>query len=424
MFIVQLVLLNSLFVASVLILLPTHLPIFITLCVGLLWLFYRVLKAAYQRHTQLTTTLEAGFRSLHDGDFSISLSDTKNKQDKPLIDLFNQVTDKLRVEKQTLYQRELLLDKVVNASDVVTVLINNREQIVFANLAAQQFLQTRALIGSHWLEIVANHKPELAPHLSKSTAIFQLHETQNKAPMQSWHLSRHTLRLHNMPHQLLLLKPMTKELQEQELATWKKVIRVINHELNNSIAPISSMCHSGQILAEKLEQPQLDRVFNTISNRIQKLSQFIQNYSQLARLSNPQKHPFDLEKTLKQIQSLYQMQFEIEGDVSGIFADASQIEQLLINLVKNANEVCPAYACEVNVKNQSQTLTITIRDHGPGMSSEVMQKAFTPYYSTKAEGSGIGLSICKEVVDAHNGQMDLSNHAQGGLIITIRIPHI
>jgi len=423
---------NLLFLLAVWWLLPNSIVTFSIVCVGLVILLMFTIKRSNQAQTQIRERLEAGFRSLHDGDFSISLPYTQNKHDNNLIDLFNHMTDKLRVEKQYLYHRELLLDKVVNASNVITVLTNQRQQIIFANLSASEFFNSNSLIGAHWTELLSEKSPALSEHIHKNNAIIQLEDDKNlsNSSFQSWHLSKHHLKLHGASHELILLKPITQELNAQELQTWKKVVRVINHELNNSIAPISSMCHSGQILAEQLQQPQLDRVFNTISNRIQKLSEFIQNYSQLARLSSPQKQQFDLKQTIEQVAVLYNVdtKFDVthwneeEQNALYIFADASQIEQLLINLLKNANQAQPDKNCQLTVSSQRQGITITVRDFGSGMTQDVMQKAFLPYFSTKQDGSGIGLSICKEVVDAHQGNIQLNNHPQGGLEITVELP--
>ena len=218
------------------------------------------------------------------------------------------------------------------------------------------------------------------------------------------------------------MKPLTKELHQQELQTWKKVIKVINHELNNSIAPISSMCHSGLILADRLNEPQLNRVFNTISGRINKLSEFIKSYSQLARLSIPQKKVFDIVNTIEQLKGLYQMVLTSTETAILFNADESQIEQLLINLLKNSKEYSPNQATEVKLHINENTLNIIVRDYGGGMSQEIMKKAFLPYYSTKVDGSGIGLSICREVVDAHDGKIMLNNHPEGGLQVTLCFP--
>ena len=275
MFIVELALTNLLIFACFYLILPKYTVLFLLCLAALIAIQVRTFTRAHRQVNQLRDSLENGLRSIADGDFSISLPDSKYHADNVVIKLFNQTTDKLRKEKQSLYQRELLLDKVVNASDTITVLVNQRDTVVFANIAAQHFFNQTELIGSSWRQLLTANQifdhQKLALYQQKSHAIVQLSGAEHSQAQQSWHLSKHDLKLHGARHQLVLLKPITKELQEQELQTWKKVVRVINHELNNSIAPISSMCHSGQILADKLKQPQLDRVFNTISGRIEKI---------------------------------------------------------------------------------------------------------------------------------------------------------
>jgi nitrogen fixation/metabolism regulation signal transduction histidine kinase len=436
MLIIKIILINLLFIASFFLLLPQSPWLFLFTTCGAIFLTVMLLHKESKQQQKTLQAIFNGLQNLQDGDFSISLSENiqqkKNAEQHQLITLFNQVTDKLRLEKQSLYQRELLLDKVVNASDVVTVLVNHRNTIIFANRAAQHFFHSTNLMGQQWAELLATQMPELLQHHDKNNAIIQLMIKDRMSGVshdptlgdedkteESWHLARHLLKLHNSNHQLILLKPLTKELHQQELQTWKKVIKVINHELNNSIAPISSMCHSGLILAERLNEPKLDRVFNTISGRINKLSEFIKSYSQLARLSIPQKTPFNIINTIDQLKSLYQLEFICSEKVVLLNADESQIEQLLINLLKNAREFSPNQSTEVTLNIHDDMLNIVIRDYGNGMSQEVMKKAFLPYYSTKVDGSGIGLSLCREVVDAHHGQITLNNHPKGGLQVTV-----
>ena len=399
----------------------------------MLLLLMMQLQRYRQQQEKILHALGQGLRNLQDGDFSISLAESSKHNSgsyRYLIELFNQVTDKLREEKKTLYQRELLLDKVVNASNVVTVLVNQRDTIIFANRSALHFFNMRSLLGQSWQVLLAQHVPELIQHNDKNNAIIQLKDTEQPSTRQenssyleqSWHLSRHQLRLHGTRHQLVLLKPIARELQQQELQTWKKVIRFINHELNNTIAPISSMCHSGRVLAERIDEPQLDRVFNTIAGRIKKLSEFIQNYSQLARLSAPQKQSFNIVHSIEQLNDLYPFELTTSQPVIMLMGDASQIEQMLINLLKNAKEVSPDLPSQISIEVCDSQLHITIRDFGPGMAQDVMQKAFLPYYSTKTEGSGIGLSVCREVMDAHHGQIILNNHPEGGLQVSLHLP--
>ncbi|KGK01189.1 sensor histidine kinase [Thalassotalea sp. ND16A] len=438
MLIAKLMFLNLLFIAGFLLLLPDSPWLFSCNTSLLITLAALLLKRQQHQQDKILQALLDGLRNLQDGDFAVSLTESsqqrQNIQQHQLITLFNQVADKLRAEKQSLYQRELLLNKVVNASNVVTVLVNHRNTVIFANRAAQHFFNNSSLLGQSWSSLLSKQAPELVQHNDKNDAIIQLTMTDNGKQAntcanetiakteQSWHLSRHQLKLHGSNHQLTLFKPITKELHKQELQTWKKVIRVINHELNNSIAPISSMCHSGQILAERIDEPQLHRVFKTISSRVNKLSEFIQNYSQLARLSTPQKQSFNIKNTIEQLQTLYQFELTAPQPTFMLNADESQIEQLLINLLKNAKEVSAEQPSRVSLTIVNDHLDMIIRDFGPGMKPEVMEKAFLPYYSTKPEGSGIGLSICREVIDAHHGQINLSNHPDGGLQVTLHLP--
>ncbi|WP_044830628.1 sensor histidine kinase [Thalassomonas actiniarum] len=480
----KLALLNLLFILSFILILPGAPVLFALSTVLLLLLALLLLRRSHQRQMLVLQTLEDGLRNLQDGDFAISLADKPFKKEQrhlALIRLFNQVADKLRAEKQALYQRELLLDKVVNASDVVTVLVNHRDRIIFANQAARLFLENSgvsraSLLGQEWTALIKQHKPELLAYIGEnaagasmsgessreksltaehpadnperqdfhsqgmgaqdmgsqsstyqaqagqSSAIIQLKEDESAGMEQSWHLSRHQLKLHGSRHQLMLLKPMTRELNRQELKTWKKVIRVINHELNNSIAPISSMCHSGKVLAQRINEPRLNQVFSTISGRINKLSEFIQNYSQLARLSSPKKQAFDLLAMLEQLQSLYPFTIKCREKEFFVKGDISQLEQLVINLLKNAREAAGEIPSQVTLTSGMQGITLVIRDFGPGMKPEVMQQAFLPYYSTKVDGSGIGLSICREIIDAHQGQISLSNPPGGGVAVLIALP--
>ena len=370
----------------------------------------------------IVNKLKDGFDCLQDGDFSISLAVEGPEEQQALLKQFNTVIDKLRAERQTIYQRELLLDKMVNASTVVSVLLNNRQQIVYLNHAAIKFFDNdKELIGQEWQQAVSNKESILSKLPQDHNAIITLQDAE--AVEQNWLVSGHDFKLHAAPHKLLLLKPITNELQAQETQVWKKVIRVINHELNNSIAPISSMCHSGTMLANKIENAQLDMVFTTISNRIQKLSEFINSYSRLARISLPKLGDVDLVAMLKQVQNLYSFELIVNESDCVIRADGSQLEQVVINLIKNANEASnDTGLVQVELTRIGEEVAMTVRDDGPGMNHEQLRQAFLPSFSTKEGGSGIGLSICKEIMENHLGKIELQNRSTGGLEVTLSLP--
>lgn len=369
--------------------------------------------------------LTTGFSSLKDNDFAVSLPLEKKPEHNALINEFNGVVDTLRRERQSLYQRELLLDKMVNASNVVSVLLNHRQQVIYLNHAAKHFFSdNNEAVGLHWQDLAKDLPEQLQEITNKTSAIVSL--SGEEALEQDWLLSTHRFKLHGASHKLLLLKPITNELQVQETQVWKKVIRVINHELNNSLAPISSMCHSGNILAEQLDNPMLNRVFDTISGRISKLSEFIESYSRLARISQPQRRSYNLMEGLKSLRSLYEFELHTSSEQLEVMVDPSQIEQVFINLIKNALE---ANQDASSLSNITVTLRLTnnmlltsVIDSGTGMTEQQLLQAFLPSYSTKENGSGIGLAVCKEIVENHDGSIKLINNPNSGLTVEVSLP--
>jgi nitrogen fixation/metabolism regulation signal transduction histidine kinase len=232
-----------------------------------------------------------------------------------------------------------------------------------------------------------------------------------------------------MPHRLLLLKQLTREINSQEVATWKKVIRVIAHELNNSLAPISSLAHSGQILARSMTQApdaeQLMKVFSTIEDRARHLAGFIEGYAQFAKLPQPRLAPVPWEVLLERIRVV--VDFRLAGPLPARTAnfDTAQLEQALINLLKNARESgSEPPAIELAIAAAQGGFTIEVRDRGPGFSAGALENALLPFYSTKDTGTGLGLTLCREIVEAHGGRLRIANRdgKDGGAVVTIWLP--
>ncbi|MBQ4811629.1 GHKL domain-containing protein [Pseudoalteromonas luteoviolacea] len=384
----------------------------------------------HQRSKQIKNadrSLEQGLLSLVDSDFSVSIPTDKEDNRGPIFELFNQCADKLRKERQHLYQREMLLDKVLNTSPVVTFLLDINQKIIFANRAAEQmFNDGNSILGYSWSEVCTNLNSDFVQALQQSgESIFTLKNSQGEE--QAWHLAKSGVRIHQANNTLYLLKSITNELSRQEVQTWKKVIRVISHELNNSIAPISSMCHSGQLLAQNLDEPRLDRVFSSISRRIGHLNEFIKGYGALSKLKIPDKRLVDWTTLFDQIGALYR--FDLITDIPNVevYADEHQIEQVLINILKNAHEaqsetdkVSQVTMAISAVKPHG--ISIEISDTGLGMAPEVLENALLPFYSTKHAGTGLGLALCREIIEAHQGKLSFYNRKSGGLTVSIFLP--
>ena len=191
-----------------------------------------------------------------DGDFSFSIRNTRRDEVGDLVDAHNELGRVLREQRQNLFQRELLLDTVVQNTPNALVLVEPGGHVVYANLAARALLNGgRAMNGIARRPIIAEAPPELAEALSGAEdALFSV---QIKQEDETFHLSQRNFKLQGRTHRMIMLRRMTRELSRQEVATWKKVIRVVSHELNNSLAPIRSLSHSGRELARRGELERL-----------------------------------------------------------------------------------------------------------------------------------------------------------------------
>jgi two-component system nitrogen regulation sensor histidine kinase NtrY len=278
-----------------------------------------------------------GVLSLRDHDFSMSITPVPNGELRELVSAYNSLGDLLRRERLDLYQRELLLDTVIQTTPLVMVLTNASGRIVYSNVAARQlFLAGRKLEGLDFPALVAESPAPLREAMTAAGDTLFTMEVAGEP--QVYHLSQRGFLLNAQPHRLVLLKQLTRELAAQEVAVWKKVIRVIAHELNNSLAPISSLVHSGRLLARGMPEhapdpTQLERVFTTIGERTAHLTSFIDGYARFAKLPRPRPAPVSWGDFLGRLEGT--TRFEIKGPLPATQAsfDPGQLEQVMINLL-------------------------------------------------------------------------------------------
>ena len=369
--------------------------------------------------------LEIGLLNFKDNDFSVSIPVAGEAELQALANLFNESAKKLRQERQYIYQRELLLDKVINSSPNVMLLLDHERRIIYANDAARHLFNRGIKIDGLLLSQILDHIPiELAEALqSERDGLFSM----GKEEVETWHVSRGRFLLNGQQHNLVLLKLMTKELNRQEVAVWKKVIRIISHELNNSVAPIASMVNSGKRLTEGLNEPKLKLIFDTIESRTTHLSQFIFNYARFAKLPIPKRSEVNWQQLTDLLAQHYPFQLRQPLPSHPGFFDQIQLEQVLLNLLKNAHESGSAPG-EVYVSIAAQQFAgsdgfiIRVEDAGTGMSTEVLEQALLPFYSTKQSGTGLGLPLCREIVEAHDGRISLHNREPNGLAVQLWLP--
>jgi two-component system, NtrC family, nitrogen regulation sensor histidine kinase NtrY len=383
-----------------------------------LLLLHRLVKNYFSLFRALAGTVS----SYRDADYSFSIRWQSEDEIGELVKAHNDLGDTLRDQRLNLVQRELLLDTMVQNTPVAMFLRVDSGPIVYGNLAARRLLNDgKKLEGFSLSTLLATLPIPLADAFERGgDGLFSIGEGDNE---EVYHLARRQFRLNGRAHELILLRQLTTELRRQEVQTWKKVIRILSHELNNSLAPIASLAHSGAELVRREHYQRLEEIFNTVEERARHLEGFIRDYAHFAKLPNPRLEAIDWPRFIARLSS--QITFTLEGALpeKPIQLDAAQIEQALINLLKNAAESdTDIKEVKLSVRSVGELLLIDVMDRGKGMTEAVLTNALVPFYSTKRSGTGLGLALTREIIEAHGGRIALNNRVGGGLQVSISLP--
>ncbi|WP_263385348.1 sensor histidine kinase [Granulicella arctica] len=252
-----------------------------------------------------------------------------------------------------------------------------------------------------------------------------------------WVVKRSGFRLRGIPHTLFVLSDVSVALREEERVAWERLIRVLGHEINNSLAPIKSIAGSlrDRLAALPLgatEHEDFERGLEVIANRAESLNRFLQAYRQLMGLPAPALARFPLAGLVRQAAALETRLTVVDlgGPSIMVMADADQIQQALINLLRNAAEAALGPDTRSDVEPlvdigwelDGAEIVLAIRDNGPGLLNEA--NLFVPFYTTKPDGTGIGLVLVKQIAEGHQGSVRLKNRSDGtGCVVEFRIPY-
>ncbi len=388
-----------------------------------------VVRRALMPLNSLFRALSGSVNTYRDGEYNFGIHWQGNDDLGGLVASHAELGDVLRDQRHGLVQRELLLDTMVQHTPVAMLLMapggDGERRVVFANLAARKLLHSGwKLEGQRFDDLMAAAPVEMREAMERGgDSLFAIGDEEDDEEEQVYHLSRRQFRLNGRPHELLLLRLLTNELRRQEVQTWKKVIRVISHELNNSLAPIASLAHSGAELVRRGRHERLEEIFGTVEERARHLEEFIRGYARFAKLPQPLLNTVDWPQFLASLQR--QIGFELEGDTEGMSSriDQAQMEQALLNLLKNAHEAGGEDArVSIKLSRLPEWLRIEVLDRGTGMNDSVLQNALVPFYSTKRNGTGLGLALTREIVEAHGGRLSMHNREGGGLCVAIQLP--
>jgi two-component system nitrogen regulation sensor histidine kinase NtrY len=317
--------------------------------------------------------------------------------------------------------REGVLRTVVETTPVAMVLFGEAGSIIFTNRSARDlFFDGMAVEGQNFLSMIERAPASLSRALLSGGD--ELFSVEGAAGRETFHLSRRHL---DAGQTLIAVRSVTQEINRHEVASLKKVIRIISHEINNSLGPISSLVSSAKMVLQQPEfLPRLPTMFDTIQERTLHLKSFLDGYAKLAKIPQPKPMPVPWGPFLDGLRGFWPELHIGEAPARPGFFDRAQIQQVLINLIKNAHEVGgPAGEVKVVVEAAAEGgCRISVLDRGPGVSDEVMGNVFVPFFTTKPTGSGLGLALSREIVELHEGRLGLARRDGGGMAVSVWLP--
>jgi two-component system, NtrC family, nitrogen regulation sensor histidine kinase NtrY len=392
--------------------------------VALAWLV--LASSAREAVTRPLQTLSNLLGAMREEDFSFRAR--VGRRDDPLgqaLSEVNALAQTLREQRLGALEATALLRKVMEEIDVAVFAFDASLALQLTNRAGERLLGAPAgrLIG------LGADAVGLAGFLAGEAP--RIAEASFAGASGRFDLRRGTFRQRGKPMQLLVLADVSRALRDEERQAWQRLIRVIGHELNNSLAPIRSVAGSLEALVVREPRPadweeDLRRGLSVIATRAEALRRFMDAYAQLARLPAPNRRKVEIGPLVRRVAGLEtRVPVTVEdGKAATVDLDPDQIEQLLINLTKNGAEAAAATGGGVRLswtlaEKPTPALEIRVDDDGPGLPPSA--NLFVPFFTTKPGGSGIGLVLCRQIAEAHGGTLSLENRPQGGCRATLHL---
>lgn len=370
-------------------------------------------------------TISNMLAAIREGDYSIRVRGAK--RDDPLGELIieaNTLGDIFREQRLGALEATALLGAVMEEIDVAIFAFDQERRLRLVNRAGER------LLGAAAERVLDSNASELGLEECLTGASERTIQKAFPGRQGRWGLTRSSFRQNGRPHELLVISDLNRALREEERSAWQRLLRVLGHELNNSLAPISSIAGSlERILACEPLPPDwredLDSGLKVIASRACSLTRFMQSYSQLARLPAPVLQAIDVAAWVRRAVALETRTpvAIVPGPECEMEADPDQLDQLLVNLVRNAVDACleTGGGVQVSWSRTGNFLEVRVEDEGPGIQNPA--NLFVPFFTTKPGGSGIGLALSRQIAEAHGGTLTVQNRAdRGGCVAAVRLP--
>jgi PAS domain S-box-containing protein len=385
-----------------------------------------VLRERIVRPLQILSNMLAALR---EGDFSIRARVPSGRDPLGLAFMeVNALEEILKEQRLGAVEAEALLRKVMEEIGVAVFAFDPNQKLQLLNRAGER------LLGQPSDRLLGRTAKDLRLDDALEGSAPRTLDVSFPGGSGRWELRRSVVRQEGLPYRLLVLSDLSRALREEERRMWQRLVRVLSHEINNSLAPIKSIAGSLQTLVGRSRDsdagPELDedltRGLDVIQARAEGLGRFMASYARLARLPAPELGPVQVLPLVQRVAALEtRAPVEVEGGPAlEIQADSDQVEQLLINLIRNGVDALaedPAAGggdgagriggVRVRWKSTAETVEMVVEDDGPGVADA--SNLFVPFYTTKPGGSGIGLVLCRQIAEGHGGTLELQNRPDG-----------
>lgn len=370
-------------------------------------------------------TLSNLLAAIREGDYSIRARGARHDDalGEALVEL-NLLGENLREQRLGALEATALLSKVMAEIEVAVFTFDESQKLRLINRAGER------LLAQPSERVLGRSAEDLGLADCLQGEINRTGQRTFPGGMGRYGIRRSTFREGGVPHQLLVLTDLSRTLREEERQAWQRLLRVLGHELNNSLAPIKSIAASMESLLAREPKPadwkvDMQQGLAVISARTESLNRFMDAYTRVARLPQPQLWPLDVAACVQRVAGLETRKKVVveAGPALTLRADGDQLDQLLINLVRNAADAAQETGGGVKIgwRKIGVQLEIWVEDEGHGLSNTA--NLFVPFFTTKQKGNGIGLVLSRQIAEAHGGSLTLENRAEAsGCIARLRLP--